>query len=348
MTRRLPVAALLLAWPAVGLGLTFHVPGQQPSIQAAINLASPSIPDTVLVAGGVYNERLKILSKAVVLKGQGADLTTIDGRFGGNVVTVTAVGRNCIIEDLTVTGGDANGPDSVGAAIYLNNFASPTIQRCHLTGNRARAGGGINAYVMCQPLVRDCRIDANAGGAVVFELGDADQGHTYAVVENCVIVNNQGFGCYVLKGARVTWRNCTIAFNASDGLRSDQIARVRVFNSIITNNQGAGITRLDNTVCFTLACNDVYSNVGGNYVGANPGDACFSGRGSGDVSIDPCYQNVATGNFHLQLHSPLCALRSPDSCGVLGAYTDPCAPGNSPCIVHVEQRTWGGVKTLYR
>ena len=86
----------------------------------------------------------------------------------------------------------------------------------------------------------------------------------------------------------------------------------------------------------------------GNYVGSNPGDACFSGRGSGDVSIDPCYQNVAAANFHLQIHSPLCELRNPDSCGVLGAYTDPCAPGTSPCVVHVEQATWGGVKTLYR
>ncbi len=349
MSRRIVVLCLLLAWPAVSPAFTFHVPEQEGRIQSAINLASVSQVDTILIAPGTYNERLSIQLKAVVLRGRsGAEATTIDGQMLGNVITVNGVGRNCIIEDLTITGGAQSGPDSVGAAIYLNSSASPTIQRCRLIGNQARAGGGINAYVFCEPLVKDCLIANNEGSAVVFELGDGDNGHSYADVQNTVIVNNSGSGAYVLKGARVTFRNCTITNNTGDGLSANQLARVRMYNNIITNNNGAGIVRTDNTVCFTLGCNDVYANTLGNYLGANPGDACFPGRGSGDVSIDPCFQNVAAGNFHLQRNSPLCSLRQPDSCGVLGAFNDPCVAGGASCLVNVESATWSMIKSRYR
>ena len=348
MSRRFVVLALVLAWPAAVLGVTFRVPQDHALIQAAIDLASTTRPDTILVSAGTYFERLSIRGKPLVLRGAGQDVTTLDGQFGGNVVTLNRVQRNTIIEDLTITGGDATDPDSVGAAIYLNQYASPTIQRCRLIGNRARAGGGLNAYVQCLPLIRDCSISDNEGGACVFELGDADNGSTWAEVQNTVISRNAGVGVYVLKGARVIFQNCTIAFNASDGVRSDQIGRVKVLKSIVTHNQGAGIARLDNTVCLTLACNDVFGNTQGNYLGAIPGDPCFPGRGNGDVTIDPCYQNAAASNFHLQRTSPLCALRGPDSCGVLGAFEDPCGPGSSPCVVRVEASTWSTVKSRYR
>ena len=166
MLRRIVALCLLLAWPAVSPAFTFHVPEEHGRIQAAINLASTSQVDTILIAPGTYNERLSIQLKAVVLRGRnGAEATTIDGQLGGNVITLNGVGRNCIIEDLTITGGDQSGPDSVGTAIYLNSYASPTIQRCRLVGNRARAGGGINAYVFCEPLVKDCLIANNSGGS---------------------------------------------------------------------------------------------------------------------------------------------------------------------------------------
>jgi len=349
MSRRLVVSVLLLAWPAVSSGFTFRVPEQHASIQAAIDLASPSAIDTVLLSPGTYNERIRIRFKHLVLRGTGApEMTTIDGNLSGNVVTVNGVGRSCIIEDLTITGGDANHPDSVGAAIYLNQYASPTIQRCRLVGNRARSGGGIAAYVFCEPLVRDCWIADNSGGAVIFELANGDAGTTWAEVENTVIVNNQGFGVSVLKGARAWLRNCTLAYNA-DAIGAAQQGRVRVNNTIVAFSTGSGISRSDGSACLTLTCNDVYGNTGGNYVGANPSDPCFSGRGNGDVTVDPCFQNPAGDNYHLEDTSPLCALRGPGSCGVLGAYADPCGPKPpGTCVVAVLPSDWSGVKSLYR
>jgi hypothetical protein len=347
MSRRLVVFALLLAGIGATTGATFLVPEQHARIQDAIDLASSA--DTVLVGAGTYRERLSIRLKAVVLRSRdGADVTTIQGDHNGNVVTVNEVGRNCIIEGFTITGGGANHPDSVGAAIYLNQYASPTIQRCRLTGNRARQGGGVAGFFFCEPLVRECWISENLGGAVAFELGSADMGTTWAEVENCVIVNNTGFGVFSLRGARTWVRNCTIAFNVGDAIRSQEISRMRVFNCVLAHNGGAGVIRYDATACYTLGCNDVYNNNDGNYLGASPGDPCFGGRGSGDVSVEPCFQNAAADNYHLQMNSPLCALRGTGSCGVLGAYDDPCSPNPGQCVVTVEPASWGAVKSLYR
>jgi hypothetical protein len=196
--------------------------------------------------------------------------------------------------------------------------------------------------------VRDCWIVDNGGGGVVLELGPGDMGTTWAEIENTVIADNGGYGLSALKGARAWLRNCTIALNASDGIRGEQQARVRVFNSIIAFNSGAGVKRYDGSACYALGCNDVFGNTMGNYVGANPGDPCFSGRGNGDVTVEPCFQNAAADNFHLQRNSPLCALRGGGSCGVLGAYPDPCSPTPGSCVVTIAPATWGTVKTLFR
>lgn len=349
MPRRLVVFALALAGLLLNSGFTYRVPEDHSRIQDAIDRASSSAVDTVLLSPGTYSERLVINGKALVLRGRdGADVTTIQADYDGNVVNVNRVGRNCIIEDLTLTRGGANHPDSVGAAIYLNSQASPTIQRCRLVDNRARQAGGIAAYVHCEPLVRDCWISENLGGAVGFELGPADMGNTWAEVENTVIVNNTGFGITVLKGARAWVRNCTIANNRGDAIRSEQIGRTRVFNCVLAHNGGAGIVRYDGTACYTLGCNDVYANAMGNYLGINPSDPCFNGRGSGDVSVEPCFQNAAAGNFHLQQNSPLCVLRGPGMCGVIGAYADPCSPMPGTCVVTIDPRTWGSLKAMYR
>ncbi len=348
MTRLIVVVACGV-WLAAGsaLGATYRVPDDNISIQEAINHTSPAQVDSVVVGPGHYIERL-FIRKALVLRGtSGAEMTTIDGQRAGNVLTLNGVGRNCIIEDLTITGGGSTDPDTVGAAIYLNQYASPTIQRCRLVDNNARAGGAVNGYVYCEPLIRECWIADNEGGAIVLELDDP-QGTTWAEVFNTVIVHNRGFAFKVFSGARVWVRNCTIADNTGDGVRADKFARVRVQNSILVRNAGCGILRLDATVCFYLQCNDVWANIAGNYVGSNPSDTCFPGRGSGDVSYNPCFQDAPSDNYHLMPTSPLCAMQQPGACGMVGAYPDPCSGTIEQCFDAITPTSWTGVKQLFR
>jgi hypothetical protein len=283
----------------------------------------------------------------------GAEQTTVDGSAApggvGNVITVRGVNRSCIIEDLTVRGGRTSHPDSVGSGIYLNQYSSPTIQRCRLIDNKSRAGGGLSAYFHCEPLIRDCWVGYNEGGGLFFELGLGDRGSTWTEVQNTVVAHNTGSAVEVLKGARVRVRNATLAHNSGGGIFTSQSAIVVVQNSIVSHNGGSGIERYDPTVCFTMACNDVYGNEQGSYIGTNPVDACFSGRGSGDVSIEPCFQNVSADNFHLQRGSPLCALRIPGACGIVGAYDDVCVVGDlGNCVTTVTPSTWSDVKSFYR
>jgi len=347
MKRLCAGVVLVLAWPVLAAGDILRVPEDYTTIQEAINIASPSQRDTISVAAGTYRERI-FIRKTLVLQGRdGAENTTLDGEYSGNVITVNGVPRACIIEDFTVTGGDATHPDSVGAGIYLHQYASPTIQRCRLVGNRARAGGGLNAFVYSEPLVRDCWFADNEGGAAIVETNNPN-GTTFAEFERCVFTRNHGVAVSTIRGGRSWLRNCTITHNNSDGVGAREFARVRVNNCIITFNEGGGIVRYDPTVCFTLLCNDVYANPSGNYIGTNPNDPCFSGRGSGDVSVDPCYQDSASNNFHLVDDSPLCDLKQPDACGVLGAYDDPCSGIINLCTTAVVEKTWGEVKTLFR
>jgi hypothetical protein len=348
MSRLLVVFTLGLVLPSAAMALTIRVPDDASTIQEAIGATSPTRVDTILVAAGHYNERV-FINRAMVLRSRsGAEVTTLDGGETGNVITVRGVDRTCIIEDLTISGGQASHPDSVGAGIYLNQNASPTIQRCRLVENHSRAGGGLAAYVDCSPLIRDCWIANNDGGGVILELGPGPRGGVPTEIYNTVIARNSGYGVYVLKGAHALLRNCTVAYNTGDGLRADQQAVVTMEKCIVSRNLAAGVIRTDNTVCFSLSCNDVFGNPGGQWVNTNPVDSCFPGRGSGDVSIEACFQNADLDNFHLQRNSPLCSLRRPGSCGVLGAYEDPCSGLGGSCVVAIEPSSWAGVKILYR
>ncbi|UCE02405.1 MAG: right-handed parallel beta-helix repeat-containing protein [Candidatus Latescibacterota bacterium] len=349
MSRLGVVVALALCVQATASARTLRVsPGG--SVTAAVNSASEG--DTVLVEPGTYQERFSLSGKDIVLRGEmGAEVTTIHGRLPnqkGNVLTFEFVTRNMVIEDLTITGGLFNDvhPESVGTAIYINR-GSPTIQRCILRDNDANAGGGVAAYFFSKPLIRDCWVGYNKGGGIFVETHDGDGVGDVAEIYNTYVVRNTGFGISAIKGAEVIVENCTVAYNSGDGVRAEITSGfgaaktyVTVRNSIITDNNGGGIIRHDVGVCFTLGCNDVWNNQLGEWVGTNPGDPCFPGRGGGSNSIEPVYVDVGSDNFLLAQNSPLFGLCVPGGCGALGAENE--------CSTSVSRRSWSRIKELYR
>ncbi|MFQ5599633.1 MAG: right-handed parallel beta-helix repeat-containing protein [Candidatus Krumholzibacteriia bacterium] len=347
MSRLCVAVALGVSLAATASADTIRVPTDVSTIRSAVHQASEG--DTVVVEPGLYRDRITIVGKNIVLRGEPgmAASTILDGSLeAGNVITLQFVSRNMIVEGLTVTGGRIASPDSLGTAIYVNE-GDPTIRRCILAGNDANSGGGLAAYFFSRPLIEDCWVAYNEGGGIFIETGDGFETGPTAEIINTFVVRNTGYGINIIKGVRARISNSTIAFNSTDGIRTEHtsgagasMTRLAINRCLITNNGGGGIRRRDNLVCFTLGCNDVWGNDSGNWLGIFAGDPCFTGRGQGSVSLEPGYSNIGADDFTLADDSVLFDLCAQGGCGALGA--------DNECTTAVERSSWGAVKGLYR
>jgi len=122
--RSLFITAIVLVFPVIAVSATIHVPPDQPTIQAGIDVAVGG--DTVLVAPGTYVENIDFKGKAItVTSEQGADVTVIDGGkpidpdYGSCVLFMKGEGPDSVIEGFTLTSGtgtDFYGYGSFGKA----------------------------------------------------------------------------------------------------------------------------------------------------------------------------------------------------------------------------------------
>ena len=140
---------------------TINVPGSNNyTIQMGLDVANSG--DTVLVAGGTYNEHnINFNGKSIHLKSEsGPDVTIIDGSSSGTVfMVINGETRNTIIEGFTVQNG--HGPTFYGGGFYLVN-SSPTIRNNIITNNTAdSSGGGIKASTGSNPLIENNTITNN-------------------------------------------------------------------------------------------------------------------------------------------------------------------------------------------
>ncbi len=181
-------------------GAIIGVPGDQPTIQAAIAAASNG--DRIEVSPGTYNEIISFLGKQIsVYSTDGPAVTTIDATGipdGGRGVPVVRFeggeGPVSLLEGFTITGGtgdtDIFGVGSlIGGGIVMSN-ASPTIARCVITGNTAELGagafsdGGNPTFRECTFISNDADLngDGVGGGLYLFFGG--------GTITDCSFTNN--------------------------------------------------------------------------------------------------------------------------------------------------------------
>lgn len=211
--------------PIAHAATTITVPGMQPTIQAAINAASPG--DTVVVSPGTYTENINFNGKAITVQSsQGAATTIIDGGGAGPVATfATGEARSSVLQGFTLRNGTTPAADSYeGGGVHISS-ASPSILNNVVSGNGGCSGVGISV-AFASPLI---------------------QGNTIANNAQNTCSGGQGGGIYVRGAASAQIVSNTITSNHADsggGIALFAAGTPTIENNVVENNsagQGGGL-----------------------------------------------------------------------------------------------------------
>ena len=264
--------------------LQVQVPGDFPSIQAAIDASSPG--DVVLLTAAVYQEDLA-LRPGVVVQGKGVAKTVVHGR-----VTATAA-DGAGLQDLTLSGklsgALADGISGVDSGLMLDRIA--------VTGF-----GGRGVVLKGGAVPHLDRVAVTQCGGVGVEL----DGAAGATLVNTVIAKNGGHGILVTTLTTV----------------QPTIAHVLLFaNGYATGGAGvrfaAGGGQLGNSILTSnykgLDCGAVCTG-GHNVVWGNSVD--YAGAATsmpGDLHVDPRMVSPAEGDYHIGPDSSALDAASPNA-----------------------------------
>ena len=295
-------------------GGSVSVPGDHPTIQAAIDAAPLAFMRVVNVAPGVHEGPVDFKGKSVVVRGAGAGLTTIVGGGGQSVVRFSggepaAAG----LESVTVRGGTTGSPlpaapqYSVGGGIFSNGSRAG-VRDCVIEYNEAPYGGGAYFW-QSECRIERCTFRDNAAGADGGGLqaygGDVE-------VEDCVFVgnfaNSRGGGMHLVQGSPTLTRVAVTgnsSANVIGGVSWNAVgsaqALLAIEDSSVTGNAsplgngGIGITDTglvastvtlrETTVCSNLPRPNLgggrWTDLGGNTVCDCAGDLNLDGAVNG-------------------------------------------------------------------
>ena len=251
------VAAMLLgAVPAVD-ATTIHVPGDYPSIGAALDAAGDG--DEVRVGPGTYKENwLSFSGKDIRLRSTaGYASTVINAQRGGPGFYFDGLEDNgACVDGFTVT----NGKNAEGGAIVTGSTHIEVLN-CRFIGNEAtdRAGAWHHEAYGGLPYFRNCQFEDNAspkhGGAGYVKYGSA-------ILEDCVFRENycswSGSGIYATGDARLLMLNCTFEDNFGSPVISAGGAALLVIDRCrIADNDGTGVYAPD---AFLLRDSEISGN----------------------------------------------------------------------------------------
>lgn len=181
-----------------------QVPSDFATIQAAIDAAIPS--DTVLVAPGLYAERLTIAKEIALISEAGEAVTIINSTgLGQNRQSwVADVSANCLISGFTLTSDD---PYTFG---ILCHFCSPILENNIITG---LSYSGIGSF-QSSPLVRRNLITGCQQVGIIMNTEATPQ-----IINNTIVVNRTGIVASINSRPVVT--NNIIANNWISGLQAN-------------------------------------------------------------------------------------------------------------------------------
>jgi predicted outer membrane repeat protein len=308
-------------------------------IQEGINAAADG--DTVMV----------IASFGFPVSFRGYNNTDLD--FGGRNITLWAVtGPNMIAIDC----------EGAQRAILLGSGTDSTtvIKGFTFKNGLATDGGGAIRCEGDSPTIRECVFRNNTaadGGAILFS-GGATSVTDCDFFENTATGNG---GAIHATGTELEVEACTFSGNSGDGgggialVDSDLTMRL----CTLSNNEGSpgSAVRLTSSTATIEQCILAFGRGGSSVYGGSPETfhSCVFGNADGDdlpgtphdnLYIDPLLCDafgVAGGNVSLCSNSPCLPAANPWTLQI-GSKGQGCGDCDSPA----ENRSWGGIKALFR
>jgi hypothetical protein len=232
--------SLVLSTGMAGAQTTWNVPGDSPTIQGAINLASSG--DTVLVAPGTYPENVTFAGKAIALESSGGSAATvIDAGGSGTVITLDP---GVAVRGFTLTGGNVPGDGGGILAFAVGGGWTAEVEACRITGNSAGGVGGGAAIIgllgNAAVTFADCLFDDNEA---VLDGGGAYIGATSNVFSGCTFRGNRAGndGGGLRSNLQLTVQGCRFELNVADnggGAHFDPfVAQFAVSDSVFIGNR---------------------------------------------------------------------------------------------------------------
>jgi hypothetical protein len=284
------VVFFTLLYPAYGA--TLRVPGDYPSIQAA--LVNATTNDTILVAPGNYYEHITWPNTQGVklLSEHGPDTTVIDAAGSLRCITINvSVDSSTVISGFTIRNGsmtDGGGISCIGASpcitdnIISNNSSGsgiwidsgdPLIYDNIISHNTGADGGGIYCRMFSNPRISSNLIEYNSAISTYGSGGGICTIDAQPIIEGNTIRHNTaetGGGIYTFKTyAQIRYN--TITSNAAqygDGIRFYQSDAIVNYNDIYGNGYGVSSGFLAGQI---NTKNNWWGDASGPYHSTNPG-----------------------------------------------------------------------------
>ena len=326
------VAGLSLAFvgtsaTTAGTAGTINVPGDQPTIAAAI---SASVNGGVItIAAGTYNEAdLNPGGKAITIQGtingDGSLATIIDAQGVGRVFDISSgEGAETVIQNLTITGGWSNAGGGIGCW-----GTSPTIRGCTISGNSANFGAAIGCFENSNPIISGCTITNNSAQFAIG--GGIHCWDSSPTITDCTISGNTatiGGGIDCRDSSNPFISGCTISGNSATelggGIACRRNSSPTISNCTVTGNTaknplspefllgggGIGVSNIppsdgsNPTVNGGRVCGNIPDQIFGPFTFGQPGPdiASFCPETTGDLDGDGDYDaddaRIAMANF---------------------------------------------------
>jgi len=283
--------------------------------------ASPTIRNVILkdnwgssIGGGAglacIGSNLKIID-CVFLENRSVSPIFMSGRGGGAYcLDSTPTFSGCIFDGNVAVSDFDSGGRGAGIALesseaiitnctFINNYISPSNM------SFAR-GAGLYAWDSTA-VIEYCTFSGNTSdqgaGSAVATSGDCD-----VALNNCTMVGNGAYlGTVHLNGGEVEINNTIIANNLlSEWTMSDEPGAVVVWEGLVALN-----------------CCDIFGNESGDWEGAIADQFGINGN----ISADPIFCDVDSGDFSIRSDSP-CSPEFTPECGLIGAHGVGCEPAS--------------------